>query len=149
MGHIMLLGLVLAILLLTLKGLRWKFLILDSSTEFYTLGVAVIFMALGMWISARISKPGIQTLNTKKEQIPDPPKLLVPEEVKIKNIELSRREYEVLHCLAKGQSNAEIAKSHFLSVSTVKTHVSNLCSKLGVKSRTQASVQARKDRLIE
>ncbi len=56
---------------------------------------------------------------------------------------LTGREREVLHLLMAGASNGEIARQLVLSVGTVKKHVSNLCGKLGVRSRTQAIARAR------
>lgn len=55
---------------------------------------------------------------------------------------LSERETDVLRLLAQGCSNKEIAHSLNLSEKTVKTHVSNILSKLGVPSRTQAALYA-------
>jgi LuxR family maltose regulon positive regulatory protein len=49
----------------------------------------------------------------------------------------------VLQLLAAGASNSEIARDLVLSVGTVKKHVSNICGKLGVQSRTQAIARAR------
>ncbi len=57
---------------------------------------------------------------------------------KIKELEITSREYEVLELIAKGFSNKEIANELFLSESTIKTHVSNLLTKLNAKRRTQA-----------
>ena len=57
---------------------------------------------------------------------------------------LSERELEVLHLIANGDSNYEIAEQLVVAVSTVKRHVSNIFSKLAVISRTQAVAQARK-----
>ena len=56
---------------------------------------------------------------------------------------LTHREQEVLHLLAAGASNQEVAQTLVISLSTVKKHVSNLLGKLGVASRTQAISQAR------
>jgi len=56
---------------------------------------------------------------------------------------LSMRELEVLHLIAIGDSNYEIAEQLVVAVSTVKRHVSNIFSKLGVTNRTQAVARAR------
>ena len=62
---------------------------------------------------------------------------------------LSQRELEILELLAKGYSNKEICKDLFLSLSTVKWHISNIFGKLGVKNRSQAIVLARQMSLIK
>ncbi|HEX6554805.1 MAG TPA: LuxR C-terminal-related transcriptional regulator [Ktedonobacteraceae bacterium] len=55
---------------------------------------------------------------------------------------LSLRELEVLHFMAQGATNGEIALTLGLAVETIKRHVSNILSKLGVGNRTQAAAQA-------
>lgn len=55
---------------------------------------------------------------------------------------LTERENEVLRLLAQGQSNKQIARNLHIAEKTVKTHVSNILSKLGVQSRTQATLYA-------
>jgi two-component system, NarL family, response regulator LiaR len=55
---------------------------------------------------------------------------------------LTPRETEVLRLLAHGLANKEIARDLAIGEKTVKTHVSNILSKLGVLSRTQAALQA-------
>ena len=56
--------------------------------------------------------------------------------------ELTRRELEVLKCVAQGMSNAEIAEALSVSLPTVYSHVHNLLGKLNLTSRTQAALYA-------
>lgn len=56
--------------------------------------------------------------------------------------ELSDREMEILRLIASGISNREIAETLFISEKTVKSHVSNILSKLHLADRTQAAVYA-------
>ncbi len=56
--------------------------------------------------------------------------------------DLTAREREILTLLAKGDDNQRIADESFISLKTVKTHVSNILSKLEVSDRTQAVVYA-------
>ena len=63
--------------------------------------------------------------------------------------DLTNREQEVLLLIAEGKSNQEIADSLFITLKTVKTHVSNILSKLEVEDRTQATIYAFKHGLIK
>ncbi|MEU6718851.1 response regulator transcription factor [Nonomuraea sp. NPDC046802] len=55
---------------------------------------------------------------------------------------LSEREVEVVKAVARGRSNREIADELFISVSTVKGHVSGICEKIGMRNRVEIAVWA-------
>ena len=63
--------------------------------------------------------------------------------------DLTERELEILLLLTEGKTNQTIAEELFIAVKTVKTHVSNLLSKLEVQDRTQAVIYAFKHELVE
>jgi NarL family two-component system response regulator LiaR len=77
--------------------------------------------------------PQAATRLMRELQTPATPSLVAP---------LSEREVEVLRCLARGESNKEIAAHLRIGETTVKSHVSNVLSKLGLASRTQAALYA-------
>jgi ATP/maltotriose-dependent transcriptional regulator MalT len=72
----------------------------------------------------------------------------VPNTSLIAQLEISKRELEILGLLAQGHSNQEIAAKLFVSLSTVKTHNQNLFEKLDVKRRLQAVEKAKRLNLI-
>lgn len=63
--------------------------------------------------------------------------------------DLTNRETEILQLIAQGLSNQEIADECFITLKTVKTHVSNILSKLDVSDRTQATIYAFKHNLVD
>ncbi|GLB58726.1 response regulator [Cytobacillus sp. NCCP-133] len=63
--------------------------------------------------------------------------------------ELTKREMDVLREIASGKSNKEIASALYITEKTVKTHVSNLLSKLELSDRTQAALYAVRNGLLE
>ena len=63
--------------------------------------------------------------------------------------ELSEREQDVFRLMARGLSNAEIGKELFISETTVKTHVTHILQKLGLRDRVQAVVLAHQTGLFE
>lgn len=128
-----------------LKWLQWKYFIADYSMEIYVGIIANIFTGFGIWLATQLARPKVETIVVEK-------KIMVPGPMGVNEEELSRlnltnREYDVLKLLSQGYSNAEIAEHLFLSLSTVKTHVSNLFVKMDVRNRTQAVEKANRLRL--
>lgn len=64
------------------------------------------------------------------------------------HFKLSAREYQVLTLIVEGRSNPEIAAALYLSLSTIKTHVTGIFNKLGVNDRLQAAVFAVRHQLV-
>ena len=62
--------------------------------------------------------------------------------------DLTEREMEVLNLVVQGQSNQQIADALFISVATVKAHISSILSKLQVSSRAEAITYALKHKLV-
>ncbi len=139
-------SIILGILVFALKWMQWKFLIVDHSVELYVGLVAVFFTLLGLWLSTHFTKEKAIIIEKEVPVLPSLNEAGIDEQALLQ-LNLSKREQEVLALLVLGQSNAAIAQHLFLSVSTVKTHVSNLLFKMEVKSRAQAIEKARRLRL--
>jgi len=118
-------GACLAIVTFALTWLDYKFWMRDIGLEIYGVGIAIIFAGLGIWIE-RQRRSGKSMPSAEQAKTP-----LVVEG-------LTAREQEVLEQLTNGKGNKEIARALNLSPDTVKTHLSNLYRKMGVKNRTQA-----------
>lgn len=140
-------GISLALLLLLLKWLELRFVIFDHALEVYIGAIALIFTGLGIWLAVKLTKPKVQTVVVEKEVYINREEFTL-NETAVNELGLSKRELEVLDLMAEGCSNQEIASRLFLSISTVKTHSSNLFFKLDVKRRTQAIEKAKKLSLI-
>lgn len=61
---------------------------------------------------------------------------------------LTKRELEILCLIAEGKTNKEIGEELFITIKTVKTHITNILSKLDVSDRTQAAVYAHRNHLV-
>lgn len=144
---IILYGVSMALLLFLLKWLELRFIIIDHSLEIYIGGIALIFTGLGIWLARKLSKPKIKTLIVEKEVYRNSRDFILNEK-EIVNLGLSKRELEVLQLMSEGLSNQEIAAKLFVSLSTIKTHSTNLFEKLDVKRRTQAIEKAKRLSLI-
>lgn len=117
--------LILALLLLFQLS-KYSVITGEIEIEFILAIIAVVFFAVGFVIHKRSSKNAYSNQSTAIDYS------------KIKALDISDREYEVLQYISEGLSNKEIGEKLFLSESTIKTHVSNLLTKLNAKRRTQA-----------
>jgi two-component system, NarL family, response regulator LiaR len=136
---ILLYGLALGLLLASVQVAQYKLLFTARAQDWYTGLIAVLFLTLGVWagrkwvarrasLSAPVSPPALS--DAELDRI-------------LEKHRITRREYEVLQLIAEGMSNQEIAARMFVSLNTVKTHTSNLFSKLDARRRTQAVEKAR------
>ncbi|MBN8576990.1 MAG: response regulator transcription factor [Cytophagales bacterium] len=141
MKHILFYSLAMALLVFALKWLQWKYLITDNSLEIYITLIALFFTALGTWIALQLV-PSTQSTGANEKVSANLLQAPLPNTAELEMMNLTLREQEVLELLIMGCTNAEIADKLFLSISTVKTHVSTLFVKMEVKNRIQAVEKA-------
>lgn len=133
-------GIALAVLVFLLKQLEYRFFIHDLSIEFYIGIIAFFFTLLGAWVGYRLTQKKIVIVRSENAFQLD--------SLQLEKLGISKREQEVLELMAKGLSNQEIADKLFVSLNTIKTHISNLFLKLEVSRRTQAVKKAKELQLI-
>jgi DNA-binding NarL/FixJ family response regulator len=107
------------------------FLLKDVSLEQLTSAIRTVAdggSVINPAVTERVLR-GIERLGAGFESLP------VPEP-------LTKREVEIVGMMAAGYSNREIAKACFVAEGTVKNHISNILSKLGVRDRTRAVLRA-------
>ena len=68
--HILLYGALMAIMILILKWLQWKYLITDYSLDLYVGLIAVFFTILGVWVATQLAKTRIKTVIVEKVVYP-------------------------------------------------------------------------------
>lgn len=128
-----------------LKILEYRLVIFDHAMELYGGIVALTFLIVGLYTGKKINPPKEVAIIVEKEV---PIKDFRLNEKEIEKLGLSKREMEILELMSKGLSNQEIATTAFLSINTVKTHVSNILMKLDAKRRTEAVIKAKELSLI-
>lgn len=137
-----------AMLLFLLKWLEFRLLILHHSLEIYIGAVALIFTLLGIWLALKLTRPKVKTIEVESLVYRSPEVPFTINEEEADRLNISKRELEVLQLMADGCSNQEIAARLFVSLNTVKTHVSRVFEKLDVNRRTQAIEKAKRLILI-
>ena len=124
-------GALLALGTLALQWLDYQRLARAHASEGYVFLIALGFLGLGVYIGARVigshAPPAPFDGNPKAQAA----------------LGISARELDVLHEIAAGRSNKEIAAKLAVSPNTVKTHVARLFEKLGAGRRTDAIKKAR------
>ena len=123
-------GALLAAGTLALQWLDYQRLARARTGDIYIFLIALAFLALGVFIGSRVLNP------RKPAPFDGNPKAQAA-------LGISARELTVLHALAAGRSNKEIAIELDVSPNTVKTHVAKLFEKLDAKRRTDAINRAR------
>ena len=132
---ILVFGLLILALLLLFQFSMYAIISSDLKVELIVAVIAIIFFFVGVYINKKSLHKSVEPTVAIDHQ-------------KIKDLDISNREYEVLQKIAEGLSNKEIAESLFLSESTIKTHVSNLLVKLDAKRRTQAVKKAKSFQIL-
>ena len=100
-------------------------------------------------MATQLTKPKIKKVIIEKELIVPQTENFTINEIELKKLNLTNREYEILQLVTKGHSNSDIANNLFLSISTVKTYISNLYIKMNVKRRAQAIAKAKRLKITE
>lgn len=104
---------------------------LEDSSDIFIIISGTLFIVIGFLLSRfLIQRPGIRKLPWTKTS------------------KLTKQEHKILGLMDEGLSNQEIAESMYIAESTVKSHVSNILSKLHAKRRTEAVKIARDMEII-
>lgn len=129
-------GLAIAFILLFIQFSKYQLFTKYISFEVFVGLLALMFTVIGVWFGLKLTKPKVVLTTPSSNGDAVIGNQLI-------NYGLSKRETEILEQINLGKSNQEIADELFISVSTVKSHVSNLFSKLDVKNRVQAIQKAK------
>jgi two-component system, NarL family, response regulator LiaR len=149
---VLLYGLLGGVLIAALKLIEYRYLVLEHSLEIYGGIVALLFSGLGIWLGLKLTRTK-ETVVTR--EVPVRVEVPVPvagpfkrNEARVQQLGITPRELEILHAIAEGLSNREVAERLFVSENTVKTHTARLFDKLSARRRTQAVQRAKEEGLI-
>jgi DNA-binding NarL/FixJ family response regulator len=132
------------VLIAVLRLAEYRFLVLQHSVEIYGAIVAAIFAGLGIWLGGTITRKKPEVV-VREVRVDGP---FVLDESRVRELQLTPRELEILGLIAQGLSNKEIGERVFVSENTVKTHASRVFEKLGARRRTEAVQLGKSWRLI-
>ena len=144
---VLLYGMIGGVLIALLKLVEYRFLVVEHSLEIYGGLIALVFAALGIWLSLKLTRPK-ETVVVKEVRIDGGGGPFVQNATRLAQLGLTPRELEILELMANGLSNREIAEKLFVSENTVKTHSSRVFDKLNARRRTQAVQIAKQEGLI-
>ncbi len=134
---ILVFGLLIASLLILFQLGKYRVFEGDISSELVISIAAIAFFGLGIYFRKKWNKEALEK---------DPDTINYD---KINELDLSKREIEVLQELVNGLSNKEISEKLFISESTTKSHISNIYSKLDVNRRAQAILVSKELKLVK
>lgn len=121
-----------------IRGGASGFLLKDAEPEFLLAAIRTVYAGTSV-IAAAATRELFQHFDSQPSSLPEPTEFTG----------LTARERDIFSLAARGLSNSEIAGGEFLSEATVKTHISRILSKLGLRDRVQLVVYAFEHRLVE
>jgi DNA-binding CsgD family transcriptional regulator len=134
-------GLLGGVLIAALELIEYRFLVVEHSVEIYGGLIALVFSMIGIWLGLKLTRRR-ETVVVREVAVPVLPPApyapFTPDVDRVAQLGITPRELEILHLIAEGLSNREIAERLFVSENTVKTHSSRLFGKLQAKRRTHA-----------
>ena len=147
--YVLLYGICGGLLIAFLKFIEYRFIIIEHSIEIYGGLTAILFAGIGIWLGLKLTgKKEVVLIKEVPVPVPSREPFSV-NEVKLRDLGITKREHEILALIAEGLSNREIAEKLFVSENTIKTHSSRLFDKLSAKRRTQAVQIGKELGLIE
>ena len=147
-------GLLGGVLIALLKVVEYRFLVLEHSLEIYGGIIAALFAAVGIWLGLKLTRTReTVVVREVRVDVPVPVEVhvggpFVRNDARLAQLGITVRELDILHAMAAGLSNREIAAQLFVSENTVKTHAARVFAKLSAQRRTQAVQRAKEAGII-
>ena len=117
--YVLIYGICGGILIAFLKFIEYRFIIIEHSIEIYGGLTAILFAGVGIWLGLKLTRKQ-EVVVIKEVPVPAQQQFTV-NEVKQRDLGITKRELEILSLIAQGLSNREIAEKLFVSENTIKT----------------------------